>query len=192
MTRVNKLPKSVIPFLPEMIKTQTLQDIGDAYGVGRERIRQVLKLQGIDVSELRESQRVKCSTPGCPKRIPFSLRLGRDKCNACIAYSKRTSKRRFRRRFEPKSRCIVHPDRIAAYGLKKQCGSCRIKAYLQTPKGKIYLKRIRESKTYKEYQRSYRKKQAEEMKRNSMASPNDQGWGHKHTSSWLKNYYTGA
>lgn len=145
----------------DLIKNHTLQEIADMYGVSRERIRQKILTFGIpSIKTFRKT--APCATPGCPKRVRVSLRIGFDKCQSCRLWDRanlnKPIEKRRRRYFEPPRMCLRHPDRRAK--ANNLCASCRIGMYLQSPQGKAYLKRYKENhkEQLREIHRKYSRK----------------------------------
>lgn len=86
----------------KLIKTETLQQIGDRYGVSRERIRQILRKY--DVPTPRRIFIKPCITDGCPNTISKAFDWARPLCSSCVSYQSlhknRPEMRRTRRNFE--------------------------------------------------------------------------------------------
>lgn len=180
--------------LPDLAKTMTLQQMGDRYGVSRERIRQLLARQGISRKNMKKKS--KCSTPLCPKMIYVTTKIGSDKCVNCRQYAKSTAIHQRRRYFEPKIMCKNHPDRRAANVKKELCNSCRLQEYFKTDKAKAYHRAYHQKPEVRERQKKamkkWNKKKKLALRRFSMDSASNQDWGFKYTSKWLKNYYGGV
>lgn len=184
------IPIEVKEQLTELIKTNTLQELGDRFGVSRERIRQLLNKQGVKVRDVRvASRKQRCATSFCPNLIRVGLHFNIEGlyCTTCRAYRKRAIRTKiYTRKHEPKTMCLKHPE-VRAKVLKPHpmCHPCRINWYSKTPKGVVARKKYMSThrKERNAYLRAY-------VKKYSMSSPSDKGFGYKHNSIWLTNYFT--
>lgn len=95
------------PKIIELVKTQTLQQVGDKYGVTRERIRQILVLYDLKIP--KRSITFSCPTPGCGKTVTRSNAWSGKYCRACYSYAyhhrKNPFSRKKLRRFEVLPNC---------------------------------------------------------------------------------------
>jgi len=83
---VRKIKQSAHKDIIKLVKTQTLQEVGDAYGVTRERIRQILSLY--DLKTPKKQVFKYCKTPGCPKTFTQNIKTDNELCKACYAYKR--------------------------------------------------------------------------------------------------------
>lgn len=134
--------KVKIPFedrskLDVLAKTKTLQEIGEIYGVSRERIRQILKSQGLGVKKFRKKILVKCVEEDCPntfKRRP--IRGGRNLCVRCYLYRRKIKAGESPKRFiGTYTHCQICKKELVKKGARKPgkysgiCGNCRSIGY---------------------------------------------------------------
>jgi len=93
----------------ELIKTNTLQEIGDRYGVSRERIRQILYANRI--TRQKRKFVYHCQTPDCPAIITLSVKRNPEYvyCIGCRAYEhyhqKNPRAKYFKRKFISQQIC---------------------------------------------------------------------------------------
>lgn len=122
------ITRNEYPIIAELIKNYTLKEIGDKYGVSRERIRQILFTMGIKATK-RNFEEI-CNTPKCGKKIIFQLKSKKRFCTTCQQYKnmhkKNPEKAIYRRAFEMGICEKCKERRMKARGL---CGNCFTKAY---------------------------------------------------------------
>lgn len=165
--------------IKELYKDHTLQEIGNIYGLSRERIRQILKKEFGITSRINKKY-VKCSI--CPRhtlRLVNQLADEEKKntlCSACLQskyyHIKHPNAVRKTKQFEIKPCIICHKD---LGRIKKQCRRCynriRLKIYYGTEKGKAAARlwkkknRLKVNQYHKKYVAKNKEKIAEMRKK---------------------------